>query len=75
MHIKNRMLTELLASNDIVIPALLGKKIRFENNEQVYLVVATRWRSREIILKEVCSEKMRTLSGSEFFNHATSIDD
>ena len=72
---KNRILTELLASNDILIPSLLGKKYRFENDDGVYQVIGTRWRSNEIILKEASTEKMVTLIGNEFFRVATGIEE
>lgn len=71
---KNRELTELLKSTDIVIPTLLGKNFRIENYPNVYQVVGTRWRSKEIVLKEEKTEKTFTLPGSDFFKMATMIE-
>jgi hypothetical protein len=72
---KNRELTALLKSTDIVIPTLLGKSFRIENDPNVYQVVGTRWRSQEIVLKEESTEKTLTLPGNDFFKMATRIDE
>ncbi|PRC94551.1 hypothetical protein [Solimicrobium silvestre] len=72
---KNRQLTELLASTDIVIPSLLGKNFRIENDVKIYQVVGMRWRSQEIVLKEEATEKMRTMVGDEFLRLATRVEE
>ena len=68
-------LTELLESNDIVMPTLLGKSVRIENDPQVYQVIDTRWRSQEIVLRDKHSDKTFTLPGADFFKMAIMITD
>jgi hypothetical protein len=72
---RNRIVTELLDSTDIIIPTLLGKNYHIENEHSVYQVVGTRWRSKEIVLKEASSDKMLVLFGNDFFKTATIVDD
>lgn len=72
---KNQLLAELLASTEIIIPSLLGKSFRLENEREVYQVIGTRWRTQEIVLKESSSEKMRTMQEIDFLRMATSIDE
>ena len=72
---RNRKVTDLLESTDIVIPSLLGKNFRIENDPSVYQVVGLRWRSQEVVLREEASEKLRTMIGDDFLRLATRIEE
>ena len=72
---KNRKLAELLDSTDIVIPSLLGKNFRIENDPKIYQVVGMRWRSQEVVLRDGSSEKMRTMPGHDFLKTATRVEE
>lgn len=72
---KNRKLNDLLESTDIVIPSLLGKNFRIENDPNIYQVVGLRWRSQEIVLREEATDKLRTMIGDDFLKLATRIEE
>jgi hypothetical protein len=72
---KNRKLTELLESTDIVIPSLLGKSFRIADDPEVYQVIGTRWRSKEVVLRANNTEKTMTVVGHDFLKTATMVSE
>ncbi len=71
---KHRKIADILDSTAIVIPSLLGKNFRIEDDPSVYQVVGLRWRTQEIVLRADESEKLLTMIGGDFLKLATRID-